>query len=106
MHQPLDMGRRRPGPIFVGDHDKPVSLLSSIEKEFFSEYILPSLKQASDARGDYHGFDPCDTNVDKDDILLRRVQFGFLSHDEVEMAACFLVSSASSRSRKWYLDEH
>jgi hypothetical protein len=91
-HQPLDFAR----PIFVGDHDKPASVLSSSEKEFFSEYILPSLKQLSTTpRGDNHGIGAFDSTVDTDGSLLRRIQFGFLGHDEVEPAASFLASSAS-----------
>jgi hypothetical protein len=93
MHQPLDIAR----PIFVGDHDKPVSLLSSIEQEFFSEYILPSLQQSSTTpRGENNGIDTFHNKVDTDESLLRRIQFGFLSHDEVETASSFLASSTSS----------
>ena len=59
---------------FIGDHDKRSSVLSDIENVFMSKHVLPGLSCA-------------------DDDLYRRVQFGFLTHDEVQSAANTMAGS-------------
>lgn len=71
---------------FLGDHDKPTGIhsLASVEKSFVEQHVLPGLQ---DSGGE--------------DDLNRRVQFGFLNHDEVRKAA---YSMASSSFGSWVSD--
>jgi hypothetical protein len=79
--QPRTPKRTKHG-VFIGDHDKPVgeNSLNEIEKEFMSKYILPGICR--------------EIGDDDDDGLQRRVQFGFLTHEEIQTAATTMVSSS------------